>query len=101
MSHTTRLARARRKAAGGECTLPGKPHSHIFRGARMVCVPYVMKLGSLECDRDQAVRIINARGRDVGNEAMRAGGRTVWSRADYNAACREANRLFKLVGLAP
>lgn len=100
MSHTAHSPPSA-AASKPECTLPSKPHSHVFRRGRMVCVPYIMKLGSLECGHEQAVRIIGARGRDVGNESMRAGGRTAWSRADYNAACREANRLFKLVGLAP
>lgn len=38
--------------------------------------------------------IAHAAGQDAGNRAMRAGGRSRWSRADYQAACAEMNRLL-------
>lgn len=88
-------------ASKPECTLPGKPHSHVFRRGKMVCLPYVLRTGHLKWDTEGATRLINAIGWDAGNESMRRAGRTVWSRADYLAAAREANRLFKAVGLAP
>lgn len=37
--------------------------------------------------------IAMAAARDAGNRAMRAAGRTVWSRADYNAMAAEFARL--------
>ena len=40
---------------------------------------------------DQMVR---AAAQDAANRQMRAAGRKVWNRADYNLACRTFNRLF-------
>lgn len=57
-------------------------------------------IGNMALTAGQATRLINARGWDAGNESMRKAGRAVWSRTDYNAAAREANRLFKAVGIA-
>jgi len=33
-------------------------------------------------------------GLDTGNRSKKKGGRTKWSRTDYNAAVREFNRVF-------
>ncbi len=46
-------------------------------------------------------KMIHAIGWDVANRRAATAGRTIWNRADYNAACRETNRLMKLAGFAP
>lgn len=52
MSHPDRTRRKAPKkieasaAVTHECARPTQSHSHVFRGGRMVCVPYVFKLGS-------------------------------------------------------
>lgn len=61
----------------------------------------VMRVGNMGLNAEQATRVINAAGWDVANVSMRKAGRTEWSRADYNAACRFTERCFKAVGLCP
>ena len=39
-----------------------------------------------------------AAGQHTGNCSMRQAGRTCWNRDDWNAACREFNRLAKAAG---
>lgn len=39
------------------------------------------------------MRAVYAAGRDAANRSMRAAGRTAWSRADFNVAAREFDRL--------
>lgn len=63
--------------------------------------PIVAHVGNMPLDAHAATRLINAAGWDAGNASMRKAGRSVWSRADYNAAARKANQLFKAIGLAP
>lgn len=40
--------------------------------------------------------LARAAARDAGNRNMRAAGRTMWSEADWNAACNEYERLLEL-----
>lgn len=83
--------------------------SHNSRYARKICAnaqivhasPVVAYVGNMALDARAATRLINAAGWDAGNASMRKAGRSVWSRADYNAAARKANQLFKSIGLAP
>lgn len=42
-----------------------------------------------------------AAGRDAGNKAMRAAGRTAWNETDYEAACMETIRLLRVADLIP
>ena len=41
--------------------------------------------------------ICRAAGNDVANARMRSEGRTSWNEDDYNAACRECNRLWDIM----
>ena len=41
--------------------------------------------------------ICHAAGKDVANRRMRSEGRTTWNVDDYNAACKEINRLFDIM----
>lgn len=72
----------------------------ICANAKRIAQP-VMYVGRMAVDAEQATRIIGAAGQDEGNRRMRAAGRTAWNLADYNAAVRTANQLFRSVGLAP
>lgn len=45
-------------------------------------------------DEKQRYEIAHASGHDVANRSMRKAGRTKWSKADYNKAVKEFNRLF-------
>jgi hypothetical protein len=45
------------------------------------------------CSKEAQEATARAAGQDAGNRAMRTAGRSRWSRADYNAAVREFNRL--------
>ena len=38
-----------------------------------------------------------ASGQDAANRSMRMAGRTKWNKKDYNAACKEFNRLSKIM----
>lgn len=63
--------------------------------------PIVAQIGNMELNADQAYRLIMAAGHDFAAGRASKAGRAVWSRADYNSACRFTNRLFKATGLAP
>lgn len=43
----------------------------------------------------EARQLAQAAGMDAGNRTMRKAGRKAWSKADYNASCREWLRVYR------
>lgn len=46
-------------------------------------------------------QIIHSAGRDTATRQAKKSGRTAWNRADWNAACREMDRLALTLDLLP
>jgi len=75
--------------------------SHKITANTRAIEPIVMKIGSMGCTAAQAYRLVMAAGHDIAGRRAREAGRTAWSRADYSAACRFTNGVFRNLGMIP